>query len=129
MKMTIHIRRSANTKILKNVTKNTKKSAATRTLRFLITNRSRFLKKFAILKSTLVILEAVLTQTFIPDTLDSVPQDTTPDKILDLVTPDTIPDTTPDTALAVSVLADRFVFLIFFKYTFPHLHVKWQKIA
>ena len=109
-------------KILKNVTKNTKKSAATRTLRFLITKRSRFLRKFVILKNTLVILEAVLTQTFIPDTLDSVPQDTTPEKILDLF---------PDKALALSaLLADRFVFfLMFFKYTFPHLLVKWQKIA
>ena len=108
MKTTIHIRRSANTKILKNVTKNTKKSAATRTLRFLITKRSRFLRKFVILKSTLVILEAVLTQTFIPDTLDSVPQAITPDTTPD-TTRDTTPDTTPDTTLAVAILADRFL--------------------
>ena len=71
--MTTHIRRFANMKILKNVMKNTKKSAPTKTSRSLITKRSRFPRKFVILKSTLVFLEAVLTQTFIPDTLDSVP--------------------------------------------------------
>ena len=86
--------------------------------------RSRFPRKFAIIKSTPVILDIVLTQTFIPDTLDSVPQaitpDTTPDTTLDTTpdtTPDTTLDTTPDTTLdttqdttpAVAILADRFL--------------------
>ena len=97
---------------------------------------SRFPRKFAIIKSTPVILDIVLTQTFIPDTLDSVPQaitldttlditpDTTPDTTLDTTpdtnpdtsrdtTPDTTRDTTPgttqDTTLAVAILADRFL--------------------
>ena len=72
MKTTTHIRRFANTKILKNVMKNTNRSAITMMLRSLITKRSRFPRKFAIIKSTPVILDIVLTQTFIPDTLDSV---------------------------------------------------------
>ena len=78
--------------------------------------------------STPVILEVVLTQTFIPDTLDSIPQainpdttldttlDTTPDTTLD-TTPDTTPDTTRDTTQdttqdttpAEAILADRFL--------------------
>ena len=45
-------------------------------------NKSRFPKRFAILKSTLVFLETVLTQTFIPETLDSVPQAITLDTLL-----------------------------------------------
>ena len=73
MKTTTHIRRFANMRILKNVTKNTKKSAPTKMSRSLTTKRSRFPRKFVILKSTTVFLEAVLTQTFIPETLDSVP--------------------------------------------------------
>jgi len=136
MKTTTHIRRFANTKITKNVTKNTKKSAPTKMLRSLTTKRSRFPRKFVILKSTPVILEAVLTQTFIPETLDSVLQaitrdttrdttpDTTPDTTLETLdsvlqaitrdttpdtTLDTTPDTTPDTTLAVAILADRFL--------------------
>ena len=96
--MTIHIRRFANTKILKNVTKNTKKSALTKTSRSLIMKRSRFPRKFVILKSTPVFLEAVLTQTFIPETLDSVPQAITL-------------DTTPDSTLALAIMADRFVLI------------------
>ena len=43
--------------------------------------------------STPVILEVVLTQTFIPDTLDSVPQ---------AITSDTTPDTTLDTTLVTT---------------------------
>ena len=79
MKTTTHIRRFANTNLTKNVMKNTKKSVPTKMLRSLTKKRSRFPRKFAILKSTPVILEAVLTQTFILDTLDSVPQATTLD--------------------------------------------------
>ena len=67
--------------------------------------RSRFPRQFVIMKSTTVILDIVLTQTFIPDTLDSVPQ---------AITPDTTLDTTPDTALALAILADRFVILVNF---------------
>merc|ERR1711920_941726 len=85
MKTTTHIRRFANTKVLKNVTKNTKKSAPTKMLRSLTKKRSRFLRQFVIFKSTPVFLDFVLTQTFIPDTLDSVPQ---------AITPDTTQDTT-----------------------------------
>ena len=107
--MTTHIRRFANTKVLKNVTKNTKKSAPTKMLRSLTKKRSRFPRKFAILKSTPVILEAVLTQTFILDTLDSVLQATTLD-----ITPDTAPDTTLDTILDITP-ADRFLYLLIFR--------------
>ena len=82
MKTTTHIRRFANMKILKNVTKNTKKSAPTKMSRSLTTKRSRFPRKFVIFKSTIVFLEAVLTQTFIPETLDSVPQAITLDTLL-----------------------------------------------
>ena len=71
-------------------------------------NKSRFPRKFVILKSTPVILEAVLTQTFIPETLDSVPQAITPDII-----PAITPVTTPDTTLAVAILADRFVLICY----------------
>ena len=100
MKTTTHIRRFANTNLTKNVMKNTKKSVPTKMLRSLTKKRSRFPRKFAILKSTPVILEAVLTQTFILDTLDSVPQATTPDTTL---------DTTP---------ADRFFIFFDFLNTF-----------
>ena len=73
---------------------------------------------------TPVILEVVLTQTFIPDTLDSVPQAITPDTTPDTTrgtTPDTTLDTTPDTTRdttqdttqdttpASAILADRFL--------------------
>merc|ERR1712110_675615 len=94
----------------KNVTKNTKKSAPTKILRSLTKKRSRFPRKFVILKSTPVFLDIVLTQTFIPDTLDSVPQAITPDTTPDS-TQDTTQDTTPDTAVAI--LADRFVIFCF----------------
>merc|ERR1712106_1241908 len=94
MKTNIHTRRSANSKITKNVMKNTKRSAINTMGRSLITKRSRFPRQFAIIKSTPVILDIVLTQTFIPDSLDSVPQAITSDTTLD-----TTPDTTPDTAL------------------------------
>ena len=104
MKTTTHIRRFANTNLMKNVMKNTKKSVPTKMLRSLTKKRSRFPRKFAILKSTPVILEAVLTQTFILDTLDSVPQATTLD-----TAPDTTPDTTP---------ADRFFIFVDFLNTF-----------
>ena len=59
--------------------------------------------------STPVILEVVLTQTFILDTLDSVPQAITPDITLDITL-----DTTLDTALALAILADRFVIFVNF---------------
>ena len=108
MKTTTHIRRFANTNLTKNVMKNTKKSVPTKMLRSLTKKRSRFPRKFAILKSTPVILEAVLTQTFILDTLDSVPQATTLD-----ITPDTTPDTTLDTTPA-----DRFFIFVDFLNTF-----------
>ena len=109
MKMTTHIRRFANTKVTKNVTRNTKKSANTTMWRSLTKKRSRFPRQFVILKSTPVFLDIVLTQTFIPDTLDSVPQGITPDTTLD-----TTLDTTPDTAAwAVAILADRFVIFCF----------------
>ena len=137
MKTNTHIRRSANTRITKNVMKNTKRSAITMMWRSLITKRSRFPRQFVIMKSTTVILDIVLTQTFIPDTLDSVPQAITSDTTLGttlgttldttLVTTqdtmavamavataalDTTLDTTQDTvALAVSILADRFVLI------------------
>ena len=110
MKTTTHIRRFANTKVLKNVTKNTKKSAPTKMLRSLTKKRSRFPRQFVILKSTPVFLDFVNTQTFIPDTLDSVPQAITPDSTPD-TTQDTTLDTTPDTAVAI--LADRFVIFCF----------------
>ena len=71
--------------------------------------RSRFPRQFVIFKSTPVFLDIVLTQTFIPDTLDSVPQAITWD-----ITPDTTLDTTPDTALALAISADRFVILVNF---------------
>merc|ERR1712203_218827 len=79
--------------------------ANTMMLRSLITKRSRFPRQFVIFKSTPVFLDIVLTQTFIPDTLDSVPQ---------AITWDITPDTTPDTALALAILADRFVILVNF---------------
>ena len=60
------------------------------------------------MKSTPVILDTVLTQTFILDTLDSVPQAITSGTTLD-TTPDTILDTSLDTTLAVVILADRFL--------------------
>ena len=109
MKTTTHIRRFANTKVTKNVTKNTKKSANTMMLRSLTKKKSRFPRQFVILKSTPVFLDFVNTQTFIPDTLDSVPQ---------AITPDTTLDTTQDTvamavALAVAILADRFVLICY----------------
>merc|ERR1719278_2451255 len=77
--------------------------------RSLITKRSRFPGQFVILKSTPVFLDFVNTQTFIPDTLDSVPQ---------AIIPDTTLDTTQDTvamavALAVAILADRFVLICY----------------
>ena len=99
--------------------------------------RSRFPRQFVIMKSTTVILDIVLTQTFIPDTLDSVPQaitlGTTPDTTLDTTqdtmavamavataASDTTLDTTQDTmavatavATAVAILADRFVIFCF----------------
>merc|ERR1711956_140084 len=118
------IRLSTNTRISKNVMKNTKASAITTMSRSLITKKSRFPRKFAIIKSTPVILDIVLTQTFIPDTLDSVPQAITSDTTLDTTrgtTPDTTLDTTPDTTRdttqdttqdttpAVAILADRFL--------------------
>ena len=93
--------------------------------------RSRFPRQFVIMKSTTVILDIVLTQTFIPDTLDSVPQaitlDTTLDTFLD-TTLDTTLVTTQDTmavvmavdmavamevAMAVATLADTFVIVCF----------------
>merc|ERR1711997_981769 len=92
-----------NTKVTKNVTKNTKKSANTTMLRSLTKKKSRFPRQFVIFQSTPVFLDIVLTQTFIPDTQDSVPQAITPD-----TTPDTTQDT-QDTSLAVAILADRFV--------------------
>merc|ERR1739845_209974 len=104
--MTTHIRRFANTKLMKNVTKNTKKSANTMMLRSLTKKKSRFPRQFVIFQSTPVFLDIVLTQTFIPDSLDSVPQDTSPD-----TTPDTSLDTTQDTAVAI--LAARFVIFCF----------------
>ena len=112
MKTTTHIRRFANTNLTKNVMKNTKKSVPTKMLRSLTKKRSRFPRKFAILKSTPVILEAVLTQTFILDTLDSVPQATTLD-----ITLGTAPDTTPDTTLDIAP-ADRFFIFVDFLNTF-----------
>ena len=103
MKTNTHIRKSANMNLTKNVMKNTKRSANTMMWRSLITKRSRFPRQFVILKSTPVFLDFANTQTFIPDTLDSVPQ---------AITPDTTLDTTQDTvALAVSILADRFVLI------------------
>merc|ERR1711997_1433044 len=104
-------------KATKNVTKNTKKSANTMMLRSLTKKRSRFPRQFVIFQSTPVFLDIVLTQTFIPDTLDSVPQaitpDTTPDTTLD-TTLDTTQDTAAqDTSLAVAILADRFVIFCF----------------
>ena len=110
MKMTTHIRRFANTKLTKNVTKNTKKSANTMMLRSLTKKKSRFPRQFVIFQSTPVFLDIVLTQTFIPDSLDSVPQDTSPD-----TTPDTSLDTTLDTTqdTAVAILAARFVIFCF----------------
>ena len=71
--------------------------------------RSRFPRQFVIFKSTPVFLDIVLTQTFIPDTLDSVPQAITWD-----ITPDTTLDTALDTALAASISADRFVIFVNF---------------
>ena len=100
--MNTHIRRFANTKITKNVIKNTKRSVNTMMLRSLTTKRLRFPRKFVILKSTPVFLDTVLIQTFIPDTLDSVPQATTPD---------TTPDIILDTTLALAISADRFVLI------------------
>merc|ERR1711997_115397 len=103
-----------NTKVTKNVTKNTKKSANTTMLRSLTKKKSRFPRQFVIFQSTPVFLDIVLTQTFIPDTQDSVPQAITPDTTPDS-TQDTTLDTTQDTAqdsdtsLAVAILADRFV--------------------
>ena len=52
-------------------------------------NKSRFPRRFVILKSTPVFLETVLTQTFIPETLDSVPQAITLDTLL-TITLDTL---------------------------------------
>merc|ERR1712008_20899 len=98
----------------------TKRSAITTMRRSLTTKRSRFPRQFVILKSTTVFLEAVLTQTFIPEALDSVPKAISPD-----LTPDIIPDTTPDTTLdtildttqdstlALAILADRFVLICY----------------
>ena len=131
MKTNTHIRRSANTRITKNVMKNTKRSAITMMWRSLIMKRSRFPRQFVIMKSTTVILDIVLTQTFIPDTLDSVPQAITSDTTLGTTlgtTLDTTLVTTQDTmavatavamavatavAMAVAVLADRFVIFCF----------------
>ena len=45
-------------------------------------NKSRFPRRFVILKSIPVFLETVLTQTFIPENLDSVPQAITLDTLL-----------------------------------------------
>ena len=119
--MTTHIRRFANTKVTKNVTKNTKKSANTMMLRSLTKKKSRFPRQFVIFQSTPVFLDIVLTQTFIPDTLDSVPQaitpdttpDTTPDSTQDTTLDTTQEDTAQDTSLAVAILADRFVIFCF----------------
>ena len=89
--------------------------------------RSRFPRQFVIMKSTTVILDIVLIQTFIPDTLDSVPQaitsDTTPDTTLDttlVTTQDTMAvamavdmAVAMEVAMAVATLADTFVIVCF----------------
>merc|ERR1739848_594147 len=104
------IRPSTNTRTSKNVMTSQRKSVNTMMLRSLTKKKSRFPRQFVIFQSTPVFLDIVLTQTFIPDSLDSVPQDTSPD-----TTPDTSLDTTLDTTqdTAVAILAARFVIFCF----------------